>query len=109
MTSKQKNGIMKWNVIFYDYINGGFCAFNIFDNDEFRLNTEKLFESKKDKKQFIEQLNRDAHYSFWAKSEWEIIIDARRKIDIYAQLRANWERFTDYMWSEYQKRQKGDT
>ena len=25
------------------------------------------------------------------------------KIDVYSQLRANWERFADYMWDENQK------
>ena len=100
--------VMNWSVLFINYNTGNFCAYNIFDNPEFRLNIEKLFETQCDKETFIKQLQREAHYSFWAKVEWEIIIDARRKIDIYAQLCANWERFTDYMWSEYQKHLKGD-
>jgi len=30
-------------------------------------------------------------------------VTKRYKIDVYRQLRANWERFADYMWGENQK------
>ena len=30
-------------------------------------------------------------------------VSKRYKIDVYSRLRANWERFADYMWSENQK------
>ena len=131
---------MKWNVILKNYKSGNLCAFNIFDDVEFRMNIEKLFERKYDKKRFLEELDRAAHYSFWAKIEWESIfttwppyiakdeieriineyhINRKQgeplpdkikvtpehylKIDVYAQLRANWDRFSDYVWKESQR------
>lgn len=131
---------MKWNVILENYSTERLYAFNVFDDTEFRTNIEKLFEQKYDRKRFEEELDRQAHYSFWAKVEWETIfttwppyIDAKeieriideyyinrkpgeplpdkvdvrlkkyQKIDVYAQLRANWDRFADYVWKESQK------
>lgn len=131
---------MKWNVILKKDRSGELCSFNVFDDAEFRMNIEKLFECKYDKKRFLEELDREAHYSFWAKIEWETIFttwppyitkdeieriinayhvnrnpgeplpdkievtpEHFRKIDVYAQLRANWERFSDYVWRESQR------
>lgn len=131
---------MKWNVILKKDRSGELCSFNVFDDAEFRMNIEKLFERKYDKKRFLEELDREAHYSFWAKIEWETIFttwppyitkdeieriinayhvnrnpgeplpdkievtpEHFRKIDVYAQLRANWERFSDYVWRESQR------
>ncbi len=131
---------MKWNVILENYSTERLYAFNVFDDTEFRANVEKLFEKKYDRKRFEEELDLKAHYSFWAKIEWETIfttwpphIDANeieriideyyinhkkdeplpdkinvrpekyRKIDVYDQLRANWDRFADYVWKESQK------
>ena len=131
---------MKWNVILKKDRSGELCSFNVFDDAEFRMNIEKLFECKYDKKRFLEELDREAHYSFWAKIEWETIFttwppyitkdeieriinayhvnrkpgeplpdkievtpEHFRKIGVYAQLRANWERFSDYVWRESQR------
>ena len=33
----------------------------------------------------------------------EVNLETKHRIDVYAQLRANWERFSDYMWKEGQK------
>lgn len=33
----------------------------------------------------------------------EVNLETKHKIDVYAQLRANWERFSDYVWKEGQK------
>lgn len=131
---------MKWNVILENYSTERLYAFNVFEDTEFRANVEKLFEKKYDRKRFEEELDLKAHYSFWAKIEWETIfttwppyIDAdeieriineyyinrkkdeplpdkidvnlekHHKIDVYDQLRANWDRFADYVWRESQK------
>lgn len=131
---------MKWNVILKNHSTDRLYAFNVFEDTEFRKNIEKLFEQNYDKKRFEEELDRQAHYSFWAKIEWETLfttwpphIDAKEieriineyyinrkpgeplpdridvtpkticKVDVYAQLRANWERFVDYVWKESRK------
>ena len=126
---------MKWNVILKNHSTGKLHAFNIFDDVEFRMNIEKLIEHKYDRVRFEKELDGEAHYSFWAKFEWETIIttwppyiyaeeidrikneyhinrkpgeplpervdvnlEHKYKIDVYAQLRANWDRFVDYVW-----------
>ena len=131
---------MKWNVILQTDGKTDLGIYNVFDDVGFRLAIEKLFEKKYDKKRFMEELDREAHFSFWAKIEWETVfttwppyinreeidriiteyphkqkqgeplpervyvnLDTNIKIDVYAQLRANWERFSEYVWRESQK------
>jgi len=45
-------------------------------------------------------LNRECMYYYWSKCEWEMIVSAwpprdgsDKKIDVYSQLKANWELF----------------
>lgn len=45
-------------------------------------------------------LNRECMYYYWSKCEWEVIVSAwpprdgsDKKIDVYSQLKANWEQF----------------
>lgn len=45
-------------------------------------------------------LNRECMYYYWSKCEWEVIVSAwpprdgsDKKIDVYSQLKANWELF----------------
>ena len=131
---------MKWNVLLKNYTTGKLYAFNIFDDYEFNKNIETLIEREYDKERFLKELDLEAKYSFWAKSEWETIfttwppyieveelqrlikeyhtdlkpgekaperidvnLDSYHKIDVYHQLRANWDRFADYMWSVAQQ------
>ena len=131
---------MKWNVILQTDGKTDLGIYNIFDDVGFRLAIEKLFEKKYDKKRFMEELDREEHFSCWAKIEWETVfttwppyidreeidriiteyhhkrkqgeplpervyvnLDTNIKIDVYAQLRANWERFSEYVWRESQK------
>ena len=131
---------MKWNVILQTDGKTDLGIYNVFDDVGFRLAIEKLFEKKYDNKRFMEELDREAHFSFWAKIEWETVfttwppyinreeidriiteyhhkrkhgellpervyvnLDTKVKIDVYAQLRANWERFSEYVWRESQK------
>lgn len=45
-------------------------------------------------------------YYFWSKCEWEIIISGwpprddfnDAKIDVYDQVKLNWDKFVDYTW-----------
>lgn len=48
----------------------------------------------------------EARYCFWAKCEYEMIVTGwpqqknERKVDIYGQLRLNWDRFVSAFWDE---------
>ena len=140
VTKKKEGFKMKWNVFLQDSQTGKFKPYNIFDNQDFRLSAENLFKKQYPKERFLNELDQEIHYFFWAKIEWEVFIttwppyiDAKEisriiseyhinrtpeqrlperidvnvtkwyKIDVYNQLRANWERFADYMWTESQK------
>lgn len=54
-----------------------------------------------------QRLDLSCIYYFWAKCEYEVIVSAwpsrehsERKIDIYSQLRANWEIFKNIVFAE---------
>lgn len=58
-----------------------------------------------------ERLKRMCMYYFWAKCEYEVIVSSwpyregsDRKIDIYAQLEANWPIFKDLVFREIYKK-----
>lgn len=44
---------------------------------------------------------------FRCKAEYEVMIGSlferwqKTKIDIYSQLKLNWDKFIDYLWNEY--------
>lgn len=57
------------------------------------------------------QLDRMCTYYFWAKCEYEVIISAwppkdrsDRKIDVYTQLKENWDIFRDIVFKELKLR-----
>ena len=76
----------------------------------------QLFKKRYTKERFLLELEHEADYFFRAQIEWEMLFPpmniakhskynalAWYKIDVYEQLRVNWERFADYMWAECQK------
>ena len=50
---------------------------------------------------------KEVMYYFWGRAEYEVMIGGlfergqKAKIDIYSQLKLNWDRFIDYLWNEY--------
>ena len=107
---------MKWNVLLKDSESARFKPYNIFDYDAFRISIEELFKKQHPKDRFLLELERETDYFFRAQIEWEMLFPpmniakhskynalAWHKIDVYEQLRVNWERFADYMWAECQK------
>lgn len=98
---------LTWNVIRYNFNQNQISHFNVFDHVSFKEDILKKFKKHySDKEKFIEELRSSAMYYFWCKSEYEIIIspwlgskDVERKIDIYYQLRLNWDVFADYVWN----------
>ena len=90
--------------------------------DEIQLELRKFFQEKltwsiefkrcKNMDELIEytvekQLDRQCMYYFWAKCEYEVIVSAwppkdgsDRKIDIYTQLKENWDIFKELVFRE---------
>ncbi len=68
---------------------------------------EKAFKKCKTKEEFAEALRHSLMYYFWSKCEWEVLISpwfgSRNtkdiKVDVYWQIKNNWEIFVDYVWN----------
>ena len=64
-----------------------------------------------DRAEFEKQTKRMLMYYYWSKCEWEVVVtsfpysikdgDLRvgKKLDVWSQIEANWERFFDYLWA----------
>lgn len=105
--SKVRNSEMIWNVYHYNMNVRKIETFNIFRHGRFRADVEKSLAECSDKETFADRLNRDLQYYFWSKYEYELFLvpwsheknEDEVKIDIYKQVRLNWDVFVDYVWS----------
>jgi len=69
---------------------------------------EAISKSKrpKTKDELDEMLDQEAMYHFWSKCEYEILIrdwpsgKEEEKIDVYDQLKMNWNNFVDFFWEK---------
>ena len=106
---KMKNNLV-WNVY-----NQNFNArkievvnlFDIFDIDDFIKLFKKRYKNKEQQtvENFKSELKNQLMYRFWSKCEWEVIVSAwppddkvSIKIDVYEQIRNNFDVFCDYVW-----------
>ena len=98
---------MEWNVYYHDFNNQKIVTYNIFNHGSFSKELSQIKASNKS--EFSNELQRIIKYYFWSKCEWEIIICPwvgkadDIKIDVYDQLKLNWDKFVDYVWSEVKK------
>ena len=106
-----------WNVYIFNINRQKMEVYNIFDHASFCHNVEATLAFCDTKEDFAEKLNEipegneiELHnllYYFWAKAEWEIVIKpwvggregVENKIDVYSQVKNNWDIFLDYCWS----------
>ena len=71
-----------------------------------KLTRNKELTDEQKKQAFAEELRRDMMYYYWSKCEWEIIVshwppresDRDVKLDVWDQVKANWDIFLDYTW-----------
>ena len=71
-----------------------------------KLTRNKELTDEQKKQAFAEELRRDMMYYYWSKCEWEIIVshwppresDREAKLDVWDQVKANWDIFLDYTW-----------
>lgn len=108
MRVKGKELMLTWNVYYHNFNAQKIEAFNVFDHGRFLEDCRKaILKNKEDREAFLEEVRKDLMYYYWSKAEWEILLgglitreDERPlKIDVYDQLRLNWEPFCDYLWS----------
>ena len=98
---------LKWNVFYHDINRQKITTLNIFNHWKFAEDVQKSLKKFKDKDEFAEELRRDLFYYFGSKCEYEIVVKPWAggrghediKVDIYTQVRNNWDVFVDYVWN----------
>ena len=100
---------LEWNVYVSEFNGREIVIHNVFDHRRLMDDLKKAARKYKDteREEFCEQMRKDLMYYYWSKCEWEVIIDHwphsdrlnDRKVDVYEQIRLNWEPFCDYVWS----------
>lgn len=94
---------MVWNVMLFDYNQGKTVPYNVFNNSTFSSDVAKLLSSQHHRGFISAELDRMAMYSFWGRCEYEFIASdwppsgREEKVDVYSQLKMNWDRFVDYV------------
>ena len=124
-----KNLNLTWNVYRYDINKHEIYSSNVFDHGRFRDEVLALLKTDISHDDFSEEVRHIAMYYYWSKAEHEVVItsfppyiskkEADRiasedfnirthvnlergsKVDIYSQLRLNWDKFIDYVWEAY--------
>lgn len=98
---------LEWNVWRYNYNTNKIEPFNVFRHYSFNKAVTNIFSKRLHKNEFEEAIDKEAMYYFWCKAEYEVMVSelfdkkTRAKIDIYSQLKLNWDKFIDYLWDEY--------
>jgi len=99
--------MLEWYIYVEDWNTNEINSYNIFEHSNFWKDCIKnAKKNKNNKEHFIEDLKNDLMYYFWSKSEYEIVLSPwlganrvkEKKIDVYDQIKLNWDRFVDYVW-----------
>jgi hypothetical protein len=99
---------LEWYVIIEQ--NGKLLPYNVFSNRCIIEAMRDLFEMPElTYASFESELRNMMRWQFWARDEYEFVIygwptsprDKGHKIDVFAQLEANWARFVEYVYSVY--------
>lgn len=96
---------LEWNVWCNDLNTNNIKPFNVFNHCGFNNAVTDIFSKRLYMDEFEEMIDKEAKYYFWYKAEYEVLIGGlfgrKTKIDIYSQLKLNWDKFIDYLWNEY--------
>lgn len=98
---------MEWNVYYYDINHENVEKYNIFDHGSFKKDFDKLIsESNITKEEFANKLDIMLRYYFWSKVQWETFLKTwlgdskvEKKINVYDQIRLNWDKFLEYTYN----------
>ena len=103
----------EWFVFIEDINRKRIKVYNIFEHKDFVEDCDGAWENYKnehhDFSKFKEDIDSILMYYFWCKCEWEIILSnfppsdsfQKKKIDVYQQVKMNWDKFIDYIFSYY--------
>lgn len=99
--------MLTWKVYVSEFSSGRIKEYNIFNHAGFVDDCRKMVKKcGEDKDVFAEAVRRSLMYHYWSKCEWEIILQhwppnerfRDEKIDVYDQVRLNWDIFINYLW-----------
>ena len=113
-TTKRAKRILKkfsLNVCIWNFNQDKLETYDVVPHLKIQLRSCKKNEKPKTRDELSEFLRREAQYMFWAKCEWEMIIHSwpfrnegrEEKVDVYSQLKLNWDAFVDAFWASLQK------
>ena len=103
----------EWFVFVEDINRKRIKVYNIFEHKDFVEDCDGAWENYKNEHhdflKFQEDIDSILMYYFWCKCEWEIILSnfppsdsfQKKKIDVYQQVKMNWDKFIDYIFSYY--------
>lgn len=99
---------MKWNVYRYNINKKKIEVWNVFDHGGFKEGIDNLLTKELTREEFEKELKRSLMYYFWCKCEHEVIVGPwignlekeGVKVDIYEQIRMNWDLFVEYVWGQ---------
>ena len=104
---------LEWFVFVEDINRKQINVYNIFEHKDFMEDCDGAWENYKNKhhdfSRYQEDIDGILMYYFWCKCEWEIILSnfppsdsfQKKKIDVYQQVKINWKKFVDYLFSYY--------
>ena len=104
---------LKWFVFVEDINKKRIKVYNIFEHKDFMEDCDGAWGNYKNKhhdfSRYQEDIDGILMYYFWCKCEWEIILSNfppsdsfhEKKIDVYQQVKINWDKFIDYIFSYY--------
>ena len=119
--------MLSWNVLYEDFNKKEIVYYDIFKGGYFEGIARDLKEQVSSKELFAEEFRIKLMSMFWARSEYEVVVTSwppyidkeeldrlnqedikyrtdvnltvGRKIDIFEQLKMNWQQFIDYVWN----------
>lgn len=96
---------LEWNVFYYDSRTKEIKISNVFNHSKYKKEVEELLQQCTSLEDFSDELKNITAYYFWSKCEWETVIHpwvgdekAAKKVDVFWQLKNNWDRFIEYLW-----------
>ena len=109
----KKTGL-KWFVFVEDINKKQIKVYNIFEHKDFMEDCDDAWkdyinDEHRDFSKFKKDIESNLMYYFWSKCEWEIVLSdfppsdsfQKKKIDVYQQVKINWDKFIDYLFSWY--------
>ena len=99
---------MEWYVFRHNVNSQQIERWNVFDHGRFREDVLRCLKKHGNREEFAEALRKELFYYYGMKSEWEVLIAPwvggkitnERKVDVYTQVRLNWDAFVEYVWGE---------